>query len=618
MLGTRDQRCAALAAAIAAGVAGTDDTSSTLMFMDLDALFATLAALQAAPFPPGSLHTFAVKANPVGRLLELMREAGMGAEVASLGELRQALHCGFPPDRVVFDSPIKTAEELRFALRAGSCRGGPGCRVRLNLDNLQELERVAELVAREPQLLEPPGGGAGPAGSLAGPGPQSGGAAAPVRLIGLRINPQVGEGSIAALSTGGRVSKFGIPLLEARPQLLAAFRAHPWLNALHLHVGSQGVPLELTAEGVARVMKLAEEIQAQAEAEAATRGSAVEAAGVGPRVLALDIGGGLPVQYGSDDLTWLLGQMAVGATAASTAGSAAAHAPDRPAGGAGDCPSSSGSSSGYGSNSSSGDGNNSSSIFSRYAELLRQRVPGLFAPPAGASHPPHGHLPPPQLVTEFGRCMVAKAAFAAGRVEYTKSCGGRRVVVSGLGGDLLLRAVYLPATWPVRVELCGPDGAPKGASDDGPPPPPPTTQAAAVAAAALPPARVGDGALAAAGEAADAGFAPTDVVGPLCFQGDRLAEAVPLPPASPGDWVVVPDLGAYCLSMYSRYNSRTSPPVWAVWRVAGEGERDGQGAAGRLPAGWAERAVVRDGYAFALMRRGETVEEVLAFWNLGS
>lgn len=48
--------------------------------------------------------------------------------MASHGELRQALACGFVPDRVVFDSPIKTPAELRFALRAG---------VRLNLDNLQ-------------------------------------------------------------------------------------------------------------------------------------------------------------------------------------------------------------------------------------------------------------------------------------------------------------------------------------------------------------------------------------------------------------------------------------------------------------------------------------------------
>ncbi len=52
----------------------------------------------------------------------------------------------------------------------------------------------------------------------------------------------MGEGSIEALSTGGRVSKFGIPLQEARPMLVEAFKAHPWLTMLHLHVGSQASP----------------------------------------------------------------------------------------------------------------------------------------------------------------------------------------------------------------------------------------------------------------------------------------------------------------------------------------------------------------------------------------
>lgn len=50
---------------------------------------------------------------------------------------------------------------------------------------------------------------------------------------------QVGMGSISALSTAGAVSKFGVPLLECRQQLVDAFVRHPWLDALHLHVGSQ-------------------------------------------------------------------------------------------------------------------------------------------------------------------------------------------------------------------------------------------------------------------------------------------------------------------------------------------------------------------------------------------
>jgi diaminopimelate decarboxylase len=35
------------------------------------------------------------------------------AQAASLGELAQALHVGFDPQRIVFDSPAKTLQEIR-------------------------------------------------------------------------------------------------------------------------------------------------------------------------------------------------------------------------------------------------------------------------------------------------------------------------------------------------------------------------------------------------------------------------------------------------------------------------------------------------------------------------
>jgi hypothetical protein len=37
------------------------------------------------------------------------------AQAASLGELQQALQVGFPPERIVFDTPAKTRSELRWA-----------------------------------------------------------------------------------------------------------------------------------------------------------------------------------------------------------------------------------------------------------------------------------------------------------------------------------------------------------------------------------------------------------------------------------------------------------------------------------------------------------------------
>jgi diaminopimelate decarboxylase len=82
---------------------------------------------------------------------------------------------------------------------------------------------------------------------------------------------------------------------------------------------------------------------------------------------------------------------------------------------------------------------------------------------------------------------------------------------------------------------------------------------------------------------------PQDVVGPLCFSGDIVAAARPLPLIEPGDHVLVHDTGAYTLGMWSRYNSRLSPPVLA-YNAADPGSLE-------------------------LLRAGESIEDVLAFWD---
>lgn len=38
-------------------------------------------------------------------------------------------------------------------------------------------------------------------------------------------------------------------LQESRAELLQAFQKHPWLNMLHLHVGSQGLQLDTVIAG---------------------------------------------------------------------------------------------------------------------------------------------------------------------------------------------------------------------------------------------------------------------------------------------------------------------------------------------------------------------------------
>ncbi|MCJ1678919.1 diaminopimelate decarboxylase [Streptomyces sp. APSN-46.1] len=257
--GAAARRDLAVRAAVEQGLVGGAEGSEPLVcLLDVAGIQASAAALAgafAAALPPGTpvLHAFAVKAAPLVPVLRLLAAAGFGCEVASPGELALARAAGVAPERTVLDSPAKTPAELREALALG---------IAVNADNRQELERLDALVAAVPT-------------------------ASP---IGIRINPQTGAGAIDALSTATATSKFGVPLRDpgARAWLVRAFAERPWLTRLHTHSGSQGVPLPLIAQGVRELHALAEEINA--------------AAG-GRQIDTLDIGGGLPVNFASDEQT---------------------------------------------------------------------------------------------------------------------------------------------------------------------------------------------------------------------------------------------------------------------------------------------------------------------------
>ncbi|WP_030659805.1 MULTISPECIES: diaminopimelate decarboxylase [Streptomyces] len=252
--GAAERRDRVVRAAVEQGlVGGTDSAEPLVCLLDADGIRASAAALTAAfadALAPGTpvLHAFAVKAAPLVPVLRLLAAAGLGCEVASPGELALA---GVPAARTVLDSPAKTTAELREALALG---------IAVNADNRQELERLDALVAGAPT-------------------------ASP---IGVRINPQTGAGSIDALSTATSTSKFGVALRDpgAREWLVRACLDRPWLTRLHIHSGSQGVPLELIAQGVRELHALAEEINAAAGHR---------------RIDTLDIGGGLPVNFASDE-----------------------------------------------------------------------------------------------------------------------------------------------------------------------------------------------------------------------------------------------------------------------------------------------------------------------------
>ncbi|SHL99729.1 diaminopimelate decarboxylase [Actinacidiphila paucisporea] len=250
----------ALRSAVDSGL--VSEAEPVVGLLDIAGIRQSATSLHAAFATPGVAveHTFAVKAASLVPVLALLGQYGLGAEVASPGELALARAAGIPPERTVLDSPAKTTAELREALALG---------IAVNADNPQEVARIDALLAAAPS-------------------------ASP---IGLRVNPQVGGGSIDAMSTATATSKFGVALRDpgAEEWVLRTYAERPWLNRLHTHTGSQGVPLRLMAAGVRAAYDLAERINAAAGRR---------------QVTVLDIGGGLPVNFGSDDITPTFGEYA--------------------------------------------------------------------------------------------------------------------------------------------------------------------------------------------------------------------------------------------------------------------------------------------------------------------
>ena len=242
-----------LRSAIESGMIREEDTA--VLFFDLGFLETRLRYLESC-FPPGTLHGLAIKANPLLRVMEHVKVMipNAGVEAASIVEVAMALNAGYLPGRIVYDSPVKTLPELEFALIKG---------IHMNADNLSELVRIAQLHAASANPSDFPGS------------------------VGLRINPQVGVGTILESSVAGEYSKFGVPIRYRQAELEQAFLTYPWLTGVHLHVGSQGCPMELLLDGIGVLYEFVVKVNEK------RRKSGM------PAVSVFDIGGGLPISYKS-------------------------------------------------------------------------------------------------------------------------------------------------------------------------------------------------------------------------------------------------------------------------------------------------------------------------------
>ena len=214
-----------------------------------------------------ALIAFAVKANSNLSVLATLARLGCGADTVSEGEIRRALAAGIPGDRIVFSGVGKTDAEMAFAIEAGVRQ--------INVESAVELDRLIGISAEMGAAAK----GAAPE-------------------IAIRVNPKIGAGGHARITTGGATDKFGVPAEEA-PALYARAATSPHVRPVGLacHIGSQITTLE-PLEAAFRALR---------EMTLALRAD-------GLAVGRLDLGGGLGVPYhGQSDLPSIADYVAMAA-----------------------------------------------------------------------------------------------------------------------------------------------------------------------------------------------------------------------------------------------------------------------------------------------------------------
>ena len=147
---------------------------------------------------------YAVKANANPRILRIIREAGLGADCVSGGEIEASVKAGFPSSKIVFAGVGKSDWEINLGLDNDIF-----C---FNVESIPELEVINELAAAKGKVAR----------------------------VAFRLNPNVGAHTHANITTGLAENKFGI---DMRDMLKVINEAQDMANVkvvgLHFHIGSQ-------------------------------------------------------------------------------------------------------------------------------------------------------------------------------------------------------------------------------------------------------------------------------------------------------------------------------------------------------------------------------------------
>lgn len=182
---------------------------------------------------------YALKALTLRAVLEVIREEGYWADASSVNEVKRARRAGFATKQIYYTGEGGSDAEYRWLVEAGFL---------VNCTSLDQIRRL------------------GRAGGTA---------------CSLRINPGEGHGETDKTNTGGPDSKHGIYFDQIGTAQALTRRLGIRVVGLHSHIGSGGTNL-------AEWLRVSEPTFGFADAF--------------PEIEALNLGGGIPVNYGEEDL----------------------------------------------------------------------------------------------------------------------------------------------------------------------------------------------------------------------------------------------------------------------------------------------------------------------------
>ncbi|MBQ6681995.1 MAG: diaminopimelate decarboxylase [Prevotella sp.] len=227
-------------------IAQFEQMQTPFYYYDTELLRETLRTInKEAGRHEGFVVHYAIKANANPKVLNIICQAGLGADCVSGGEIKRCLEAGFAPSKIVYAGVGKSDWEINLGLDKNIF-----C---FNVESVAELEVINELAEKKGKVAS----------------------------ICLRINPDVGAHTHAKITTGLAENKFGIAMSDMETVIETAEKMkNVKFIGLHFHIGSQ----ILNMDDFAALCNRINDLQTQLEQKHI-------------KVENINVGGGLGIDY---------------------------------------------------------------------------------------------------------------------------------------------------------------------------------------------------------------------------------------------------------------------------------------------------------------------------------